>query len=309
MIKVLEALEPQAAAGVLAGAASWLAFAEPAPQLVPLAEANLQSAVLAEARNRLGIAAEDVSPEAIERITDLLDEESDRLLDPPETEAALYRLAERGDLPSDLYQLEYLPNVVNLYGKGFELENDIISLAVKDPDMEQHYGPNKGDRQPSMISLFLRTFRTKWPLKDFVAIVVGQRSGFNFVIHQAWRVFTSRINVAGLKIPIDWLRRFTDYFGKPVDVDGQTGSFFLFLEKAMPNNIRLEQRKYETYLSRFAQNDPVTGKETSALVVSINSSRYMAMYREMRVKREEMLDFAISKTNELSGGDHKLFAG
>ena len=308
MMKVLEALEPQAAAGVLAGAASWLAFAEPAPELVPLAEANLQSAVLAEARHHLGIAAEDVSPEAIERITDLLDEESDRLLDPPETEAALSRLAERGDLPSDLYQLEYLPNVVNLYGKGFDLENEIISLAVKDPDMEQHYGPNKGDRQPSMISLFLRTFRTKWPFKDFVAIVVGQRSGFKFVIHQAWRVFTSKIDIAGLETPIDWLRRFSEYFGKPVDVGGQTGSFFLFLDKAIPNNIKLEQSKYETYLSRFAQNDPVTGKETSALVGSINSSRYMAMYKEMRVRRDEMLNLPIPKTNELSGGHHRLFA-
>ena len=301
MIKVLEALEPQEAAGVLAGTASWLAFAEPAPQLVPLAEAKLQSAVLAEARSRLGIAAEDASPEAIERITDLLDEESDRLLDPPETEAALYRLAERGDLPSDLYQLEFVPNVVDLYGKGFELENDIISLAVKDPDMEQHYGPNKGDRQPSMISLFLRTFRTKWPFKDFVAIVVGQRSGLKFVIHQAWRVFTSRIDVAGLKTPIDWLRRFTEYFGKPVDVDGRTGSFFLFLDQAIPNNIKLEQRKHGTYLSRFAQNDPITGQETSALVVSINSSRYVSLYKEMRVKREEMLDFPFSNTNEVPG--------
>ena len=245
MIKVLEALEPQEAAGVLAGTASWLAFAEPAPQLVPLAEAKLQSAVLAEARSRLGIAAEDASPEAIERITDLLDEESDRLLDPPETEAALYRLAERGDLPSDLYQLEFVPNVVDLYGKGFELENDIISLAVKDPDMEQHYGPNKGDRQPSMISLFLRTFRTKWPFRDFVAIVVGQRSGLKFVIHQAWRVFTSRIDVAGLKTPIDWLRRFTEYFGKPVDVDGRTGSFFYSLIRQHPPPSRWNRERME----------------------------------------------------------------
>ena len=308
MIKVLEALKPQEAAGVLADTASWLAFAEPAPQLVPLAEAKLQSAVLAEARFRLGITAEDASPEAIERIADLLDEESDKLLEPPETEAALYRLAERGDLPSDLYQLEFLPNLANLYGKGFELENEIIAIAVKDPDMEQHYGPNKGDRQPSMISLFLRTFRTKWPFKDFVAIVVGQRSGFKLVVHQAWRVFTSKIDVAGLEAPIDWLRRFSEYFGKPVDVGGQTGSFFLFLDQAIPNDIKLEQSKHETYLSRFAQYDPVTGKEASALVVSINSSRYMAMYKEMRVRREEMLDFPFSKTSELSGEDHRLFA-
>ena len=47
---------------------------------------------------------------------------SDRLLAPPDTESALARLAERGDFPSDLYEINIIANVADIYGNRFDLE-------------------------------------------------------------------------------------------------------------------------------------------------------------------------------------------
>ncbi len=179
MIKALESLDQKTAAGLLARAALSVAYASKS------LDDELVRKIIEEARNRLRLSEEANDPESLERIASLLDEESDKLLPEPNTTSALFRLAERGDLPSDLYEINIIPNVADVYRKHFFLEKDIIETTIRAPTLEQHYGPARKPHEPVMVSLFLRSFRTRWQLKDFSVIVVAQRNGFKLDVHQA----------------------------------------------------------------------------------------------------------------------------
>lgn len=234
MIKALKGLDEKDAAGLLARAALSLEYVDPSSYAIA-GEDVVRANILEEARHRLGIASDDDSSDSIEKLAEFLDEEFDRLLAPPDTEFALARLAERGDLPSDLYEINIIANVADIYGNRFDLEKDIIETTVRSPSKEQHYGPPRRQHEPAMISLFLRSFRTKWPLKDFVMLVAAQREGFFLHVHQAWRIYPSKVNTAGVKEPIDWLRKFSDAYGIDVEVEGQSGHFFMFANGSSPN--------------------------------------------------------------------------
>jgi hypothetical protein len=104
MIQAVKSLDRLKAAGVLARAALSVGYAEnPFGNTLIDQENDLLAKIIAEARTRLALTPDDNRSETFEKIADFLDQESDELLSPPDTSAALFRLAERGDLPSDLY--------------------------------------------------------------------------------------------------------------------------------------------------------------------------------------------------------------
>jgi hypothetical protein len=293
MIASLRALDRTAAAGLLARAALSLGYEDSPIAPFIKGEEKIRSALIDEARQRLGVERGDNRPETIERIADFLDDESDKLLAPPDTEAALARLAERGDLPSDLYEIEIIPNVIEFYGKDFPLEKEIIKTTIQAPTLEQHFGPPRKPHEPAMISLFARTFRTRWPLKDFVMLVAAQREGFRLHVHQAWRIYSSRVDVKGVKTPVDWLSRFADAYGAEIEVEGKKGHFFLFTTGYIPTEYKVPLGGGKPGLitiSRFTQKDPVTGIDQSALVVAIDLVKYGKMLDALRVKREDILE-------------------
>lgn len=292
MIKALERFDGMAAAGLLARAALSLTYAGNMPPPAIENEEAIRRSVIEEARSQLGLASDDDSAVAIEKMGEFLNSKSDELLAPPDTKAALIRMAERGDLPSDLYEINIIQNVADVYGKHFALEKDIIETTVRAPSVEQHFGPARRPHEPAMISLFLRPFRTKWPLKDFVMLVAGDRHGFRLNIHQAWRIYPSRVDIAGVETAVDWLRRFADSYGRDVEIEGVKAHFFMFTSGKIPNSIKLHagHKKQVTMWSRFAQVDRDTGIEQSALVVAIDLDKYTSMLNEFRVKREDILD-------------------
>lgn len=291
MIRALEGLDPKSAVGLLARAALSLGYVNPSSYALA-GEEVVRANLIEEARDRLGIAKDDDSPDSIERLAEFLDEESDRLLGPPDTEAALARLATRGDLPSDLYKINIIPNVVDLYGKQFPLEKEVIETTIRSPSMEQHYGPMTAPGKPALISLFMRPFRTKWPLRDFVMLVAAQRDQIQLHVHQAWRIYATRVNTAGLKEPVDWLRRFSDVYGRDVTIEGRTGRFFMFVDGPVPEKISWQpkQGKETIIVSKFTQNDPVSGREHSALIVAIDVNKYLSTLKDLGVRREDILD-------------------
>jgi hypothetical protein len=291
MIKALEEFDKMAAVGVLARAALSLGYCD-GPQLGAVErEEDIQTRVVEEVRSRLGISKDDNSRDALDRMADCLDAESDQLLAAPDTEAALSRLAERGDLPSDMYEIGIVPDIPAALGKRFALEKDVIATTIRDPTTEQHFGPARGLHEPAMISLFLRNFRTKWPLRDFFMLVAAQRDGFHLQIHQAWRIYPSRIDVSGLATPVDWLKRFSESYGAKVEVEGTKANFFLFLEGKIPPEVKWELgSNRKVVVSRFALIDPITKTEQAALIVGIDIYKYLATLDELGVRREDFLD-------------------
>ncbi|MGD9543554.1 MAG: hypothetical protein AB7F41_10640 [Methylocystis sp.] len=305
MIKAVEGMDRKAAIGVLARAALSLGYVN-RPSYVLAGEETVRENIIEEVRHRLGIAEDDNSPDSIEKLAEVLDEESDRLLAPHDTQSALERLAVRGDLPSDLYKINIIPNVVDLYGRQFPLEKEVIETTIRSPSIEQHYGLPTAPGVPALISLFLKLFRTRWPLRDFVMLVAAQRDQFQLHVHQAWRIYPSRVNTAGLKEPVDWLRRFSEVYGKDIEIDGEKGRFFLFLNNKVPEKVHLRPKggKETIMVSRFTQNDPLSGKEQAALIVAIDVNKYMSTVKDLAVKRQDFIDgFVPEPTRALEGAE------
>jgi hypothetical protein len=125
---MIEALETKfgrvAGASLLARAALSLGYVEETNG----EEESIVAQLIDETRQRLGISREDNEPATLSRIADFLDSESDKLLSPTNMELALTRLAERGDLPSDLYEIEIIKNVSDIYGSNFPLEKSLIEI-------------------------------------------------------------------------------------------------------------------------------------------------------------------------------------
>jgi len=145
-----------------------------------------------------------------------------------------------------------------------------------------------------MISLFLRNFRTRWPLKDFFMLVAAQREGFFLHVHQAWRVYPQIVDISGLATPVDWLKRFADSYGAKVEIQGKKANFFMFLEGDIPSKIKWEARPHgKLLISRFAQRDPITQAEHAALVVAIDIRKYLDTLSDMSVRGQDFLDIFV----------------
>jgi hypothetical protein len=286
---MIEALETKfgrvAAAGLLARAALSLGYVEETKGEQEVIVAQL----IDETRERLGISREDNEPGTLSRIADFLDLESDRLLSSTNVELALARLAERGDLPSDLYEIDIIKKS-DIYGSTFPLEKSLIETTIRDFPREQHYGPPRKPHDPAMISLFVRSFRTKWLLKDFVMLVAAKREGFKLYVHQAWRIYPSKVNMAGADNPVGLLQRFADVYGAEIEMGGRKGNFFFFSATPAPDTFRFKTDKpRQITVSQFAQNDS-SGRPNSALIVAIDLDKYKRTLKALDVRREDIID-------------------
>ncbi|WP_315797663.1 hypothetical protein [Bradyrhizobium sp. SZCCHNRI3043] len=297
MITALEKLDSLTAAGVLARAALSLGYAS-LPEATIAGEDTLRAQVIDEARHKLGIAAGDENAETIEKIADLLDEEADRLLPEPDIKSALQRMAARGDLPSDLYTVEIVPNISTLHGRQFALEEKLIRLTVASPDMEQHFEEGDKPEEPAMASLFGKYIRTRWPGKDFFMLVVGQRTGTRFVVIQAWRVYKGRVDVTGAHDLVDWLKRFSEVYGAEIELNGRKGKFFDYAAVAGSSidarlNVGGKGQPREviiSHLTRWIGNRPA-----SSLINAIDSDKYMSMLKSQAVAEGDIYDLSVPK--------------
>ena len=201
MIGALETLDEKTAMGILARAA--LALEDkwnPAATALLDDEETIRSKVLREARQNLGIQEDDYRPETIEKLSDYLDQESDQLTGVPDTEAALKRLAERGRLPSDLYEIRIIESIADFHRGRFPLEKQLIESTIRSSTKEQHFGAESNTHEPALISLFARQFETRFLYKDFTMLVAAAREGL--VLHdESANAYLRRI---GLSLESRW---------------------------------------------------------------------------------------------------------
>jgi hypothetical protein len=287
MIEILEKFDRAKAAGVLARAAFSIEDdSNPAAALKWPEEEGLRREVLNEARIQLGLAHDDDSEEATQKLSDFLDIELDRLSSPENTEAVLNALARKGELPSDLFTVLIDSNITDFFGKKFENEQKLIEQTVRVPDREQHYGPSEDRNAPFLISLFAKHFPDKFPYKSFTMLVAAQRKGRFLDVHQAWRIYSDSVDLSGAETLVEMLKRFSDVFGHPITVHGKTANFILTAEvprgQPIETTLKIEWkldkngkpiRSLVTW-THFTQERPFANSMQAALVVSIDLIRY-----------------------------------
>lgn len=226
MITAIRGLDERTAAGILARAA--LEMDDQPAALVVERELELRRRVLAEVRGELGIAPDDNSEEAKERVGESIELTIEVLLHVDVDNLARVRedLANRGDLPSDLYRIHIIQGIAKFHGVKFDQEKALIEETIRIPDKEQHYGP-LGDDGPALVSLFAKSIvDEKFPGRSFVMLVAGQRSGMQLNIHQAWRLYPDSFDPVGVNDLMDLLRRFIQVFGMEVKARGVSGKIF-----------------------------------------------------------------------------------
>jgi len=282
---MLDRYDRRIAAGVLARAALALQVGENLDgKSIVTNEPELRAALIAEARSKLGIRPDDKSPEVIEQIGAYFDEESERLIGDIHAAAAFQRLAVRGDLPSDLYNVQIIPNIANFFGKDFEREKALIERTVRAPTKEQHFGPPVVENEPHLISLFAREFKTPFPFYDFTMLVAGGRGKDRTLhVHQAWRLYQSKVDLSGTPTLVELLRRFADVYGADILLDGKRGRFFLTAQDIPPPtmSINLRGKKTTITVTQFFQLNLVTHRTHAALVVAIDLNLYRATLEKM----------------------------
>jgi hypothetical protein len=119
-------------------------------------------------------------------------------------------------------------------------------------------------------------------------LVAGWRApNFTLEVHQAWRLYSSKVPTEGAADLVELLRRFADVYGADIEVDGQRGRFFLTAEKVLPPRITImaSRGKSETItVTQFAQRNPTTQRMHAALIVAIDLNRYRETLEKMDCK-------------------------
>lgn len=232
MIAAIAQYEPSIAAAILSRAAFWLEDENnPASKAVLPDEDSVRKAVISEVKKSIGASEEDTRPQVLEKIGNELDKETDSLIGKTDVNAVLHRLALEGDIPSDLYQIQIVPNVKSIYEKHWPETEEHIRDAVKTAELEQHFGPNSEENKPKLISLFLKSFPDKFPFRSFKLLVAGQRNGLLLNIQQAWRIYADQINLEGAADLVEILRRFADKYGVDFTFNGVATKFVLHADR------------------------------------------------------------------------------
>ena len=291
MIDALQHLDRKTAVGVLARAALSLGGdGNPASKMIIDNEGRFRKELIAAARSQLGLSSYDNSDDALEKIGDFLDQQSDDLVGPSDMEAALRRLAESGTLPSDMYEIQIALNVEDWSPKNYDLEKELIEATIRQPDQEQHFARSSRVSEPSLVSLFYRQFRTKYPFKDFSLLVVASRSGLILNVAQAWRIYPALLDTSRASSLVDVLRMFANEYGARMQWQGKSGSFFLTVEREVTKDFVIEfvpaNRDQRVGFAQVTQHQD--GNTTAALVVFIDLTRYHAMLDRMEVERSQI---------------------
>lgn len=283
MIQILDHFDPRTAAGIVARAALSLEERAPNPASVPRVsdELDLRTSLLKEIRGSLGIDPYDNSEAAIEKLGDALDELADEI-SRPDVEGATLRLSDKGELPSDRYRIDIHDPAKLFYGKQFWLEEPRVVETVRRPDFEQHFA--KENNPSSLISLFARFYRSKYPNRNFWLLVSGQRrADISLSIPLVLRLYPALVKVKPSSDLIAMLRVFADEYGKEVGFGGERGK--LLISTSLPDGMYnfessvAPQPGTETTLVAFTMSHD--RQIRASLVMAINSTKYTKVLEQM----------------------------
>lgn len=286
MISSLAGFDRYTAAGILARAAIFIEDSgNPASATIIPNEYKIRESLLSEARKNLGISQDDQTFDAIEKVANSLDTESDILIGEIDSKAVLKRLADKGELPSDLFEIVINKNVQDLYEKKYPREKEIIEDTIRSPQQEQHYGETNDPNHPFLISLFAKHYPDKFPNRSFTMLVAGQRKGMVLQVVHAWRLYSACIDLSGVTDLIDMLKRFADKFGVEFQFGGNKGKFFLSTElpKNHPLTVNIVHQNQEKYQKKkqvisitcFQELDTKSKINKAALVVGFDHNLYL----------------------------------
>ena len=230
MLSTLSGYEPFEALDVLSGLTFQLS-----PE--PLIEGEISRGkvdfasedVIEEIRKRVGLAPDDHSDEARDRILSFIsDQISEIVLSQTDEKAVLNRLGDRGALRPDLYEITFPASFKQFSERGIRREH--VRQALNYPDDVEHVLPEdmpfKGD---GSVSLYVKHHRSPDPRYNFSLLVVSSRKGYQQRVDDVFRIYPSDVDIGSARFPVDLLKALLEKYGLPLDVGNQRGKFFFLV--------------------------------------------------------------------------------
>jgi hypothetical protein len=152
MIEALKGFDRNTALGVLSRAALAVLSSTSNPSAQPVLEheAEIRQQLILEVANRIGLSADLSDQNVRDKLSDALDEEAEILDLPVDSDAALTRLSERGELPSDVFDVVVYESLREVYGDAMKQEHQNILLTVRSPEAVEHFGPSISPDSPHL---------------------------------------------------------------------------------------------------------------------------------------------------------------
>jgi hypothetical protein len=163
----------------------------------------------------------------IKKIIDYIDVELEKsmMLDEIKENEILIKLSNEAQLPTDLYHVKTQPDIQKLYNKNIHKETLLISETVKTPDIVYHFNALENENTQKDISIFAKYFEEEYSFDSFYLLVIGNRAGLDFLVHQAWHIYNDVAN--SFTDIMDLLNKFVNNFGVEVEFQGEVSKLFL----------------------------------------------------------------------------------
>lgn len=260
-------------------------------------EPEIRAEFLAELGSRLKDVRED---EEVEALDAALDVEIDALLGAIDEATIFGKLANEGQLPSDLYKVEIHSDIVGFWGLQFGHEKPSILATVSESDAKQHLGADAKTGDATLVSLFTKHFSDRrFPGRNFTMLVAGLREGDRFIVHQAWRVYSDQVDLQGTTSLVEVLERFAQRFGVNLNIGQVTGKFILKADVLRPEDVNfniadgiVHSGTHQVYLFAANRRDAKRGTFVS-LALAIDLHRYRNALRPFYGMGKNAKEFAV----------------
>jgi hypothetical protein len=200
----------------------------PDPELEPRdSKDDLYVRVMSEVHKKLNLSPEDKTPEARYKILNLLSNEMSRVaFSEVDEKVVKARVGQRGDLRPGLYEV-IIPQSARDELAKWGIRPNHVRSAIDNPTYFEHLLPeNHGLSKDSAISLFAKEIVTgQNKIDNHFLLVLTIRRGYEQIVHWAFRIYPSDVDLSEIRSPLDMLKAFTNKYGLNIQIGTQTGKF------------------------------------------------------------------------------------
>jgi hypothetical protein len=194
--------------------------------------------VLLEIRRHIGLAQDDYSDEARDKILAFIAEQIKQIVLGRADEGAIKnRLADKGLLRPDLYEVTFEPNFGRVLERGIRRNHVHQALNYSD-DTEHIELDNATFKDQGSASFYVKHYIDEEEAsRNFSLLVVTNRKGYRQMVADAVRVYPADVDIADVSRPLDFFRAFVQKYGNFVEVCGYREKLFLFASIEKPKVI------------------------------------------------------------------------
>jgi len=234
MIQTLKAYDKSFAEGMLARTSFYLTGDPVIKTFKPIEnEEFIRNDIIAEICSNLNIPAVSDNKQAI---IDYLDDElyKSTRLDEKTEKDVLIKLSARGELPTDLYTVQWQDDaIVNKFKDLRNRDQNLITNTIKIPDLSYNFGLNYG------VSIFAKFYKEKYDYHSFFILVVGKREGLIFTVDQVWWLQNDLLTGHTFSDALELLQYFVENFGVEVNCQGKTSKLFIDVNAQSKNEFQI----------------------------------------------------------------------